>query len=151
MKMNRKRIGIGVAVALVLYIASYVFLSAAGGYVFTQSGKIRLGISLDDQWIWMPRYGWAQPYQWPDGRNTVRVSGVAGWLYLPLIIVDQAWIHPTQRFITEDGKWVDGFIPPSTNQWHHDMLAAAASTSEGQQSAAALPPAPQTGPSEGAR
>lgn len=54
---------------MVLYFVSYAGLSASGGYVFTQSGEIRLGISLDDQWIWMPRYGWAQPYQWPDGRT----------------------------------------------------------------------------------
>jgi hypothetical protein len=149
--MNKTRIGIVIAALLVLYFGSYAILSATGGFVFTQSGKIRLGISLDDQWIWMPRYGWAQPYQWPDGRNTVRVGGIAGWLYLPLILVDQAWAHPTQRFITPDGQWVKDFVPPSTNLWHHDMLESNEDINKSQQTAAPLPSAPQPGPSEGVR
>ena len=138
MKMTTKsRIVITLAIIVALYIGSYALLSVAGGFVFTQSGKIRLGISLDDQWIWMPRYGWGQKYQWPDGRNTVRVWGMTGWAYLPLILADQAWVHPTQKFITEDGKWVDGFVPPSTNLWHHDMLVTEGSKEAGQPTSAA--------------
>lgn len=136
MRISGKKIVLGLLATSVVYIASYAILSTRGGYVFTQSGKIRIGISLDDEWIWMPRYGWAQSYQWPDGRNTVRVSGLSGWLYLPLILADQSWVHPTQRFITPEGKWVKGFIPPSTNSWHHDMLVEAASAKAGRQSAA---------------
>jgi len=121
--MKTKRIiGIAIAIFVALYVGSYAILSTNGGFVFTQSGKIRLGISLDDQWIWMPRYGWGQKYQWPNGRNTVRVFDAAGWIYLPLILADQAWIHPTQRFITDDGKWIDGFTPPARTLWHHDMI-----------------------------
>ena len=91
------------ASVLLLYIAAYATNSIFGGYVSTQTGNVRITISLDDSFFWMPRYGWAQRYTWPDGRRTIRVEGV-GYLFLPLILLDQAYWHPTIIYLGEDNN-----------------------------------------------
>jgi hypothetical protein len=46
----------GVSV-LLLYITAHAANSIFGGYVGTQTGNVRINITLDDSFFWMPRYG----------------------------------------------------------------------------------------------
>ena len=121
----KKRIILGAVVVGVLYVATYVVLSVTGGWVITQTGNLRTGISQDDAFVWMPRYGWCQKYTWPDGTRSIRAEGV-GYLLAPLILSDQKWVHPTKTFLSPDFTPVQGFTPPATNSWHPMMREALA-------------------------
>ena len=77
-----------------VYLASYVGLSLTGGYRFMRSGTQAEGLSVPDAYFWQPRFGWFKSYVGENGSQAYKGSG-AGYLYAPLILADQKWVHPT--------------------------------------------------------
>ena len=66
------------------------------------SGNARpTGLAFGDTFAWQPRFGVCFPFHSALGENTYR-SDVLGFLYLPLIRLDQTYIHRTRPYITFD-------------------------------------------------
>lgn len=87
-----------------LYVGSYVWLSARGGYYFSQSGKWRwkgIGLSVSDVAIWNPKFVRWEPFLNIYGEHTHRAT-LLGWFYAPLIVADRAWVHPTEQLIGDE-------------------------------------------------
>lgn len=103
-KRRIKRIFIVCGALLLLYIASYVVLSAMGSYRWSQSGRLRysFGLSVTDIEIWSPRGMTWEPFRNIYGADTTR-GDLLGYLYSPLIALDRAWLHPTIK-IFEQGN-----------------------------------------------
>lgn len=78
------------------YVGTYVTLSAHGEYRPRPSGERRYsnGLAAFDLRIWYP-YGmrW-QRWKSVSGEDVVD-SDLLGWFYLPMIILDRHWFHPT--------------------------------------------------------
>lgn len=80
-----------IAVALVVYFASYAVLSSRGEYVsYNQGGQDN-------------RRGWAPAFCARKAQEITPAGGLGrakleftplGWLFLPLMLVDQRLIHP---------------------------------------------------------
>ena len=99
---RRKRIAILIFAAVGVYFISYALLSYNGGYRIVMSGNARpTGLALGDTFAWQPRFGVCFPFHSALGENTYR-SDVLGFLYLPLIRLDQTYIHRTRPYITFD-------------------------------------------------
>jgi len=83
--------------AMLVYIGSYVALSAVGDYRASQTGKLRYfgGLSVTDVYHWQPRFMWWEPFRDVSGKDTSR-GDVLGWFFSPLIRVDRAWRYPSQ-------------------------------------------------------
>ena len=82
-----------------LYFGSYVWLSAVGGYYYSQSGRFRwkgIGLSVSDVVIWHPKFVRWQPFLNIYGKHTHRAT-LLGWFYSPLIVADRKWVHPTEE------------------------------------------------------
>ena len=89
-KIKKRLSRIRRAVVLLLigvYIASYGVLSYKGGYIYHNKG------GQDNRNTWYAAHC-ALPYIAFSGRQRVRIT-CTGWLFLPLMIVDQFVIHPT--------------------------------------------------------
>jgi hypothetical protein len=83
--------------ALLLYVGSYVALSAAGEYRPSQTGKLRFrgGWSVTDVYHWQPAGAVWEPFRDVTGHDTSR-GNILGYLYSPMIRLDRAWRHPSQ-------------------------------------------------------
>jgi len=82
-----------------LYVCSYVAMSAAGGYSYSQSGRVRYnagqGLSVSDLVMWHPKWTWYQN-EFVDVSGKISSRGnTLGYLYSPLIILDRKVIHKT--------------------------------------------------------
>ena len=100
-RRSRKRIALlAVGGLLAVYVLSYAILSANGGYVQTQSGRVRygFGFAVSDIEQWQPRWAWCQPFRRIDGNQTLR-GNWSGYAYAPLILLDQKLVHPTRVMI----------------------------------------------------
>jgi hypothetical protein len=96
---------ISVALAIVaLYVVVYVALSRNGGYVLTQSGQVRyvMGLAMADVCEWQPRFGFCQRFRQVDGSSTLRADSI-GYVFAPLILFDQRFVHRTVRLIDLGG------------------------------------------------
>ena len=85
------------AVFAALYLGSYVILSVAGGHYLTFSGERRHGgrLAALDVAVWQPKYvTWIQ-YRSVGGDHRLRANAL-GYIYSPLIALDQAFFHKTR-------------------------------------------------------
>ena len=82
-----KKRAIMLSVCLGVYGLLYAVLSLRGGYIGHNQG------GNDNRDTWYPAYC-AEPYRSPAGRQRVRLT-VVGWLFLPVMLVDQTAIHRT--------------------------------------------------------
>ncbi|MBL8815492.1 MAG: hypothetical protein JNL58_05650 [Planctomyces sp.] len=91
------------AIALHVYVGSYVYFTSAGEYQLRQSGKIRysFGHPVSDVSIWQPRFLHWQPFQDIYMQSTSRGS-MLGYYYSPLIIIDRQWFHATRTLIEDE-------------------------------------------------
>jgi hypothetical protein len=84
-----------------LYVGSYVWLSALGGYYLSQSGRWRwegIGLAEFDVVVWHPKHVQWEPFVNFRGKHTHRAT-LLGWFYSPLIVADRAWVHPTEQLM----------------------------------------------------
>jgi hypothetical protein len=110
---------------LPLYLVSYAILSFMGGWMVTESGRWRpSGLAEIDSIQWQPRFGFCQRFIWSGGRPGIRADTL-GYIYCPLILIDQARIHPTIPLWRLPGDPDSGFdssrVPPIT-QWHPTVV-----------------------------
>ena len=87
------------AIMLVLYISSYVALSAFGQYRITMSGKWRPwgGLAALDVYKWAPAGIECERYRNVAGKNVFRRLNFLGALYGPLVWLDRTCVHPTKE------------------------------------------------------
>jgi hypothetical protein len=86
--MRRRRlVPLLVALALLVYVGSYIARSSQGRYV-----ELICGTS-DGSQVWYPR-GCENRTRSPSGRIKTDVPSPLGWLYLPLLVLDQKLVHP---------------------------------------------------------
>ena len=85
-------------VILFLYIISYAVLSYFGSYCPTQSGKLRYnaGLSVTDVAQWHPKFIYGHLFRTIDGKTTY-CGNIMGFIYAPLVILDQKYIHKTEE------------------------------------------------------
>lgn len=96
----------GLAVAGVAYVAGYVPLSCGGGYCPEFSGEHRIGgLPVLDRLEWQPRFGRFRIWTGIDGLLEFRAEGIAGYLYAPLIAIDQHCVHRHLEIVR-------GHVPP---------------------------------------
>ena len=84
---------------LFLYISSYVIFSCFGGYIATQSGEVRyknIGLSVTDIYLWQPKFVYGKLFRTIRGKLTYH-GNVLGFIYAPLVIIDQKFCHKTKR------------------------------------------------------
>ena len=113
-----KNLAASVFLLLVLYVGTYIPNSLAGGWMVNESGKCRVfGLAHCDQFIWMPRFGFCQKFTRANGRDGIRAWGF-GKLYCPLILMDQAYFHPTIHFMNEDLSFTDPLPAPPLEKYH---------------------------------
>ena len=103
------------------YVISYAVLSFTGGWMVTESGRWRpFGLAEIDCIQWQPRFGFCQRFIWSGGDASIRAD-MLGYIYAPLILLDQSHIHPTIPLWRVPGDPDSGFdssrIPP-ISQWH---------------------------------
>jgi hypothetical protein len=106
MRPQHKRYIMIAAIVVAVYFGSYTILSLCGGYVFTQSGMVRygFGLSVSDLQQWQPRFAFCQIFRTIDDKRTLRANFL-GYLYAPLILCDQAFVHKTVHlFDPETGE-----------------------------------------------
>jgi hypothetical protein len=121
-KKTGRRLGrvlvVSCPVLLVLYVGSYILNSLAGGWMVNESGKCRpFALAICDQYIWMPRYGFCQKFRDVDGRDSIRAWGL-GYVYCPLMLIDQAFVHRTIRYMNEDMTFVEPLPVPPMEDYH---------------------------------
>ena len=95
-RRRRKWIIVG-CVTLLLYVLSYVLLSALGGYQPDVSGRTRFagGIGLTDAYFWQPYGVYSKPYVDFTGKTRL-VASPLGYFYAPMVAADRAWVHKNQ-------------------------------------------------------
>ena len=88
-----------VAAAFAVYLGSYAILSATGEYVPATSGETRWfnGLGVTDIRIWQPRFCHWHRWKSASGEMTFDANP-GGYLYLPLILIDRAILHPTEKY-----------------------------------------------------
>jgi hypothetical protein len=99
-----------------VYVGSYALLSRAGGYQQFASGELRYfppGLAMDDEFAWEPRWGFAHRMKMIGGDYFTRCD-LPGFFYMPLIRLDQAYIHRTVRVITPDAQFHEERLPLAT-------------------------------------
>jgi hypothetical protein len=98
------------AIAISLYVGSYAVLSWLGGYGLVRSGDFRpyTWMAMEDVFVWQPRFGMAYPFHSYDG-TYIHFADFLGSLYLPLICLDQNYLHPSRPWLTvgPDGKIIE--------------------------------------------
>ena len=93
------------ALALLIYVDSYVILSANGAYHWRASGEHRWGhgLAVLDQTLWCP-FGIRWDHRRSIDGKYIIDADIFGWFFLPAIAVDRQWIHPTKRiFVGPNG------------------------------------------------
>lgn len=97
-------------ITLLLYVAVYVVNSCCGYYYWSPSGLTRKAfghpthISMPDRQVWKPLVGTFERYTTVEGRESFRGNAL-GYVFAPLILLDQAWVHPTSDFLlSPDGR-----------------------------------------------
>jgi len=105
-------------------------MSAQGDYIWTQSGELRwnFGLSATDVAQWKPRFAFAQKFRNIHGKYIYR-SDILGTIYLPLILLDQKYLHKTVRFIplevTDHHKNSQGAeVPEDDRDFNRDFSLA---------------------------
>ena len=68
---------------------------------------------MEDEFAWQPRWGFAHRRLSISGRYDTACDGV-GVLYLPLVRLDQRFVHPTLRVLTADMKFDEDAIRRAT-------------------------------------
>lgn len=116
-RISLRKVCIGVAAFLVIYVGSYIPLSINGGWVVSESGKHRITLAVADIFEWQPRFGQFHRMRSYGGGWQVRADGL-GWLYSPLILADQKWVHTTIPFIAEGFEVVDPVPAPPLEDYH---------------------------------
>jgi hypothetical protein len=84
--MPKKRM-ILVLGALLIYLVAYSALSQCGRYIEVNRG------GNDNKSIWYPAYCGGS-YAGPTGRQRASLN-VLGWLFIPPVLFDRCFIHPT--------------------------------------------------------
>jgi hypothetical protein len=98
-KSKKKFIGATLIGILVLYIGSYVVLSAGGDYKITTSGEHRLlGLALSDTRKWVPSNIECEMFKGPKGNLEIRTMNVLGAIYAPMVWIDRTFIHQTKDY-----------------------------------------------------
>ena len=118
---NRKLIAVFL---LMLYVVSFVPLAWFGGYLPRASRHFRIapGLAFEDSWVWQPRYGMFYRFQPAGGGEEYRADAL-GWIYSPLILLQQQCLHPTIRIVQSDGSRVaSGPRKPLRTQLHPEVL-----------------------------
>jgi hypothetical protein len=105
MSWNLREVVRTVRMMLVLYVTTYAILSGYGKYVWSQSGRLRWGggFAVTDCVLWQPLGAHGQRYRHVDGTVGFRGNGL-GFLFYPLILADQACIHPTRSCFSHRGE-----------------------------------------------
>ena len=95
---KRLRVVLVLAALLVVYVGSYVVLSARGDWYWSQTGKLRydFGFAVSDVERWFPARAHWEPFRDIHGDDTSR-GDLPGYLFSPLIRIDRAWIHPDRQ------------------------------------------------------
>jgi hypothetical protein len=95
---KRLRVVLMLAAPLVVYVGSYIILSARGGWYWSQTGKLRydFGFAASDVERWFPAWAHWEPFRDIYGRDTSR-GDLQGYIYSPLIRLDRAWVHPDRE------------------------------------------------------
>ena len=108
MKLKRKRIVRVAGVLMALYALASIPLWLGGGYILTESGKVRqllgvqTGIAAPDIADWQPLVGHCQPeYHWPTGDVSPRCDTL-GWIYYPMWLLLRR-SYPTVQLLTTGG------------------------------------------------
>ena len=106
---------LALAVILFVYFSGLLILWKGGGYIYTESGKVRhfmtipTLISASDIADWQPLLGHFQDsYVWPDGRGSPRCD-LIGWVYFPFWKMIKKRHEPIQ-LLDERGfviNWLD--------------------------------------------
>jgi hypothetical protein len=84
--MTAKR-KIFVPAALLIYLVAYSALSQFGRYIEVNRG------GNDNKSIWYPAYC-GSSYAGPTGRQRASLN-VLGWFFIPSVLFDRCFIHPT--------------------------------------------------------
>jgi hypothetical protein len=86
---------------VVIYLGTYVVLSACGGWHWSQTGSLRYssGFAISDVQRWCPAWAHWEPFRDVYGTDTSR-GNVLGYIYSPLIRLDRAWVHPDRQVVT---------------------------------------------------
>jgi hypothetical protein len=114
-RRRRQRAVVLLALAT-LYVGCYVILSISGGYTMVASGELRMfppGLSMDDEFAWEPRWGFAHRRMLIDG-TYFTACDLPGFFYMPLIRLDQKLVHATLRVITSDFKFHEDIAARAT-------------------------------------
>jgi hypothetical protein len=105
---RRKKILISSSILVALYVAAYLPLSLLGDYQFDETGKLRWrdelgGLSFSDVIQWQPRFAWCRIFRHYDG-TTVLQANFLGYVFAPLILLDQRAVHRTKPVFDEQGN-----------------------------------------------
>ena len=118
MKIDRKRIKVAAVTLIGLYILIFFPLWLGGGYILTESGRVRqlfgipTGIAAPDIADWQPLFGHCQPeYHWPGGEVSPRCDAI-GWAYYPIWSLVRMH-HPSIQLLTEGGSLVRNPVIPA--------------------------------------
>jgi hypothetical protein len=114
--IRRWRVLRRMSVLLAAYVLAYGVLSATGGWVVSESGEHRIVMAVADQFEWQPRYGSCQRFRSASGDYTLRADTL-GYVFVPLILLDQRFIHRTILFFGADGP-LDPVPAPPLAQYH---------------------------------
>jgi hypothetical protein len=103
----------------VVYVMVYLFLSLGGGYVTHTSGNHRMsyGLAIPDSMSWQPYWGTGGTFVRADGSSTWDCDWI-GFLFAPLLYVDQRSVHPTIPILKDD-LTIDAAAIPPQNKLHH--------------------------------
>ena len=101
-----------------LYVVSYASLSFTGGYRSLPTGHFRpFGLADFDALIWQPRWGECYTFRTATGDDTV-VATPLGYLYRPLIALDQSYIHKKMQIFDAKGSLTTNVDHLSVSQYH---------------------------------
>jgi hypothetical protein len=86
---------IACALTVLLYLGSYIAMSARGEWIYSQTGKYRysFGWAMSDVIRWDPAAAHWEPFRDIYGKDVSRGTPL-GYLYSPLIRLDRRFIHP---------------------------------------------------------
>ena len=118
LRISSRGILLTVLALVLLYVGSYALLSDTGGWVVTESGDNRpWRLATCDCYKWQPRYGSCERFHHLGGEYSLRADFL-DYLYSPLILLDQAWIHPTIFFLNAQGDLIEPLPSPKYSEYH---------------------------------
>jgi hypothetical protein len=107
----------------VCYVLGFIVLWLGGGYILTESGRVRTfvriptGIAVPDVAQWQPLVGHFQrTYHWPTEVVSPRCDFI-GWAYFPLLSL-VASQHPTVTLLDDRGQIIAGPVFPLGYRLH---------------------------------